>query len=94
MYRLSLPASARRLSGTGEGRHSGFDATDEQDLVSTGRCLFAGEAPQIMAGCAGFAAVLPRLLGLAGIPAEIPPAGSKAAGALRKCEPHYTASAG
>ena len=49
-----------------------FDATDEQDLVSTGRCLFAGEAPQIMAGCAGFAAVLPRLLGLAGIPAEIP----------------------
>lgn len=25
-----------------------------------------------MAGCAGFAAVLPRLLGLAGIPAEIP----------------------
>lgn len=49
-----------------------FDAADEQDLVSTGRCLFAGEAPQIMAGCAGFAAVLPRLLGLAGIPAEIP----------------------
>ena len=28
------------------------------------------------------------------LPGRDPPAGSKAAGALRKCEPHYTASAG
>ena len=41
-----------------------FDAATEADLASTGHALFRSGHPQVLAGCAGFAAVLPELLGL------------------------------
>lgn len=41
-----------------------FDAASAQDLVSTGQALFRAGKPRVLAGCAGFAAVLPELLGL------------------------------
>ena len=41
-----------------------FDASDDADLESTGRRLFAGRRPRILAGCAGFAVFLPELLHL------------------------------
>lgn len=41
-----------------------FDAATEDDLVQTGRQLFGGGTPQVLAGCAGFGAVLPQLLEL------------------------------
>ena len=48
-----------------------FDAADEEDLRSTGKILFRGKEDgsgnnrmQAFAGCAGFGAVLPELLGL------------------------------
>ena len=47
-----------------------FDAADADDLYDTGRRLLARGRLKIMAGCAGFAAVLPDLLGIA---AETPP---------------------
>lgn len=42
-----------------------FDATDTDDLYCTGRKLLEQGGLHIMAGCAGFAAVLPKLLGIA-----------------------------
>ena len=45
-----------------------FDASAEEDLAETGRRLFSGESPRVLAGCAGFGAVLPGLLGLTGHP--------------------------
>lgn len=42
-----------------------FDATDADDLHLTGRRLLEQGALHIMAGCAGFAALLPGLLGIA-----------------------------
>lgn len=41
-----------------------FDAATAEELISTGTSLFTRQNPRIMAGCAGFAAVLPELLGL------------------------------
>lgn len=49
-----------------------FDAETEQDLIETGQCLFSGEEPTVMAGCAGFAAVLPQLLHLSGSATVLP----------------------
>lgn len=43
-----------------------YDAQTEKDLAETGKFLMEKEALHIMAGCAGFAAVLPHLLGLTG----------------------------
>ena len=43
-----------------------FDATDAADLHRTGRKLLEQGALHIAAGCAGFAASLPGLLGIAG----------------------------
>lgn len=43
-----------------------FDAQDAQDLYSTGKCLLSQDHVRVMAGCAGFGAVLPELLGIAG----------------------------
>ena len=43
-----------------------FDAESEADLASTGRQLFRAGTPRVLAGCAGFAAFLPELLGLGG----------------------------
>lgn len=42
-----------------------FDAADADDLYRTGRKLLEQDALHIMAGCAGFGAVLPELLGIA-----------------------------
>ena len=42
-----------------------FDAADTDDLYCTGRKLLEQRGLHIMAGCAGFAAVLPKLLGIA-----------------------------
>lgn len=42
-----------------------FDAADDDDLYSTGRQLLGQVGLHIMAGCAGFGAVLPELLGIA-----------------------------
>ena len=42
-----------------------FDAADDGDLYSTGRQLLGQDGLHIMAGCAGFGAVLPELLGIA-----------------------------
>lgn len=41
-----------------------FDATDAGDLRRTGRQLLGQDSLHIMAGCAGFAAALPELLGI------------------------------
>lgn len=43
-----------------------FDAESAGELESTGRELFRKETPRVLAGCAGFAAFLPQLLGLGG----------------------------
>ncbi len=48
-----------------------FDASTEDDLCQAGQCLKAAGMTKIMAGCAGFAAMLPRLLDL-GDPDYIP----------------------
>lgn len=42
-----------------------FDATDIDDLYRTGQKLMEQDGLRIMAGCAGFGAVLPELLGIA-----------------------------
>lgn len=42
-----------------------FDATDAEDLCRTGLQLMKQDGLHVMAGCAGFGAVLPELLGLA-----------------------------
>lgn len=42
-----------------------FDAADREDLYHTGQKLLEEGCLSIMAGCAGFAAVLPELLGIA-----------------------------
>ena len=39
-----------------------FDAGSLDDLASTGRALFRNDRPRLMAGCAGFAALLPDLM--------------------------------
>ena len=39
-----------------------FDAGSLDDLASTGRALFQNGKPHLMAGCAGFAALLPDLM--------------------------------
>lgn len=50
-----------------------FDAVSTGDLERTGRQLLAQQGLHIMAGCAGFGAVLPELLGLASDrPAALP----------------------
>lgn len=43
-----------------------FDAATVEDLRSTGRALLNNGGLHVLAGCAGFAAVLPELLGLGG----------------------------
>lgn len=41
-----------------------FDASGTEDLQAAGEVLFQNGAPAVLAGCAGFAAFLPRLLSL------------------------------
>lgn len=54
-----------------------FDASDADDLSRTGRRLQEQDALHIMAGCAGFGAVLPDLLGI----------DAEASGSLPKLDP-------
>lgn len=50
-----------------------FDASSADDLLETGRRLLSREALHVSAGCAGFAAVLPELLGIGtGTPLPLP----------------------
>ncbi len=52
-----------------------FDAASREELETAGRRLFEAGRLHVMAGCAGFAAVLPALLGLdrgGGKPPELP----------------------
>lgn len=72
---VSLPAaSAGGLSGYTEKKGVlVFDAETPEDLLGTGRALFQAGPVPVMAGCAGFAAVLPKLLGLdTGTPSPLP----------------------
>ena len=41
-----------------------FDAASEEELFASGSALFRKTVPRVLAGCAGFAAYLPDLLGL------------------------------
>ena len=59
----SLPADAPAPGGQGIYV---YDACSLEDLEQTGRTLAAAGRLHISAGCAGFGAVLPRLLGLGG----------------------------
>ena len=59
----SLPADGPAPSGQGIYV---YDACSLEDLEQTGRTLAAAGRLHISAGCAGFGAVLPRLLGLGG----------------------------
>lgn len=43
-----------------------YDASEDEEILKTGRFLMEQGELQLMAGCAGFAAVLPSLLGLTG----------------------------
>ncbi len=54
-----------------------YDAASEEDMKSIGRYLFEHEKPRIMAGCAGFASVLPEFLNLRTGNREIPPLSDK-----------------
>ena len=50
-----------------------YDAVTTADLARTGRQLFRNGTPLVLAGCAGFAALLPELLGLSdGRVVEVP----------------------
>ena len=49
-----------------------FDAATVEDLRSTGRALLNHGRLHVLAGCAGFAAVLPELLGLGGADVTCP----------------------
>lgn len=51
-----------------------FDAEDAGDLYRTGKCLLSQGHARVMAGCAGFGAVLPELLGITGKAPQAPPA--------------------
>ena len=43
-----------------------FDAKTEEELLESGTVLFQAGVPRVLAGCAGFAAFLPELLGMTG----------------------------
>ena len=49
-----------------------FDAATAEDLSSTGRALLNNGGLHVLAGCAGFGAVLPELLGLGGADVTCP----------------------
>ena len=50
-----------------------FDAKTEEELLESGRALFRAGAPRVLAGCAGFAAFLPELLGMTGYESGVLP---------------------
>ncbi|MBS6954295.1 MAG: four-carbon acid sugar kinase family protein [Enterocloster asparagiformis] len=62
---VSLPALTDEDSVPKDEGILVFDAADTEDLCRTGRRLLDQGGLRIMAGCAGFGAVLPELLGIA-----------------------------
>ncbi len=63
------PESLRNASGIAV-----LDASSEEDLIRAGKCLRDLPDLRVSAGCAGFAAVLPEMLGLSGNKSpELPP---------------------
>lgn len=66
----SFPALAADGSVPAEDGILVFDAATVDELRSTGRALLNNGGLRVLAGCAGFGAVLPELLGLGG--ADVP----------------------
>lgn len=68
----SFPALAADGSVPAENGILVFDAATVDELRSTGRALLNNGGLHVLAGCAGFAAVLPELLGLGGADVTCP----------------------
>ena len=68
----SFPALATDSSVPTENGILVFDAATVDELRSTGRALLNNGGLHVLAGCAGFAAVLPELLGLGGADVTCP----------------------
>ena len=68
----SFPALAADGSVPSENGILVFDAATVDELRSTGRALLNNGGLHVLAGCAGFAAVLPELLGLGGADVTCP----------------------
>lgn len=68
----SFPALAADGSVPAEDGILVFDAATVDDLRSTGRALLNNGGLRVLAGCAGFGAVLPELLGLGGADVTCP----------------------
>ena len=67
-----FPALAANGSVPAENGILVFDAATVDELRSTGRALLNNGGLHVLAGCAGFAAVLPELLGLGGADVTCP----------------------
>lgn len=68
----SFPALAADSSVPAEEGILVFDAATVDELRSTGRALLNNGGLRVLAGCAGFGAVLPELLGLGGADVTCP----------------------
>ena len=68
----SFPALAADSSVPAEDGILVFDAATVDELRSTGRALLNNGGLRVLAGCAGFGAVLPELLGLGGTDVTCP----------------------
>ena len=68
----SFPALAADGSVPAEDGILVFDAATVDELRSTGRAIFNNGCLHLLAGCAGFGAVLPELLGLGGADVTCP----------------------
>lgn len=68
----SFPALAADSSVPAEEGILVFDAATVDELRSTGRALLNNGGLRVLAGCAGFGAVLPELLGLSGADVTCP----------------------
>lgn len=69
----SYPVLTARASVPTEDGILVFDAESAEDLQSTAHAIMTiTEQPRILAGCAGFASVLPEILGIQGEPKEMP----------------------
>lgn len=68
----SFPALAADGSVPAEDGILVFDAATVDELRSTGRALLNNGGLRVLAGCAGFGAVLPELLGLGGVDVTCP----------------------
>ena len=90
----SFPALAADGSVPAEDGILVFDAATVDELRSTGRALLNNGGLRVLAGCAGFGAVLPELLGLGGADVTCPALEPAAAGHLRQRKRHHAGPAG